>query len=146
MDMFSTKDKHEFRPLLVEIEEKPTSPLGRALLWAILAFMVIAALWLFLAKIDIVVTARGKVIPSGEIKVLQPIETGVISSINVVEGEYVTKGQVLMAIDPSVTDTNLDSKLKNLELLDVEVARLIALIQNKEFYPKKITKDRKSVV
>ncbi len=141
MDMFSTKDKHEFRPLLVEIEEKPTSPLGRALLWAILAFMVIASLWLFLAKIDIVVTARGKVIPSGEIKTLQPIETGVISSINVVEGEYVIKGQILMAIDPSVTESNLDSKLKNLELLDVEIARLIALIENKKFYPKKITSD-----
>lgn len=142
MDMFSTKDRHEFRPLLVEIEEKPTTPLGRGLLWTILAFMVIATLWLFLAKIDVVVTARGKVIPSGEIKVLQPIETGVISNICVVEGDYVTKGEILMEIDPSVTDTNLDSKLKNLELLDVEVARLSALIKNEEFYPSKITNDQ----
>lgn len=142
MDMFSTKDRHEFRPLLIEIEEKPTSPLGRGLLWTILAFMVITTLWLFLAKIDIVVTARGQVIPTGEIKVLQPIETGVISSISVVEGEYVTKGQILMAIDPSVTDTNLDSKLKNLELLDVETARLMALIEDKKFNPSKITNDK----
>lgn len=142
MNMFSTKDRHEFRPLLVEIEERPTSPLGRGLLWTILAFMVITTLWLFLAKIDVVVTARGKVIPSGEIKVLQPIETGVISSISVIEGDYVTKGQILMEIDPSVTDTNLDSKLKNLELLDVEMARLTALVKNEEFYPSKITNDK----
>lgn len=142
MNMFSTKDRHEFRPLLVEIEERPTSPLGRGLLWAILAFMVIATLWLFLAKIDVVVTARGKVIPSGEIKVLQPIETGVIGSISVIEGDYVTKGQILMEIDPSVTDTNLDSKLKNLELLNVEMARLTALVKNEEFYPSKITNDK----
>ncbi|MDT8339103.1 MAG: HlyD family type I secretion periplasmic adaptor subunit [Sulfurimonas sp.] len=142
MDMFSTKDRHEFRPLLVEIEERPTSPLGRGLLWTILAFMVITTLWLFLAKIDVVVTARGKVIPLGEIKVLQPIETGVISSISVIEGDYVTKGQILMEIDPSVTDTNLDSKLKNLELLDVEMARLTALVKNEEFYPSKITNDK----
>ncbi|MDQ1337636.1 MAG: rane fusion protein hemolysin [Campylobacterota bacterium] len=142
MNMFSTKDRHEFRPLLVEIEERPTSPLGRGLLWTILAFMVITTLWLFLAKIDVVVTARGKVIPSGEIKVLQPIETGVISSISVIEGDYVTKGEVLMEIDPSVTDTNLDSKLKNLELLNVEMARLTALVKNEEFYPSKITNDK----
>lgn len=142
MDMFNTKDRHEFRPLLVEIEERPTSPLGRGLLWTILAFMVITTLWLFLAKIDVVVTARGKVIPSGEIKVLQPIETGVISSISVIEGDYVTKGEVLMEIDPSVTDTNLDSKLKNLELLNVEMARLTALVKNEEFYPSKITNDK----
>lgn len=142
MNMFSTKDRHEFRPLLVEIEERPTSPLGRGLLWTILAFMVIATLWLFLAKIDVVVTARGKVIPSGEIKVLQPIETGVISNICVMEGDYVTKGEILMEIDPSVTDTNLDSQLKHLELLDVEMARLTALVKNEEFYPSKITNDK----
>jgi hemolysin D len=142
MDMFSTKDRHEFRPLLVEIEERPTSPLGRGLLWTILAFMVITILWLFLAQIDVVVTARGKVIPYGEVKMLQPIETGVISSILVKEGEYVTKGQVLMEIDPSVTETNLDSKLRNLELLEVEMARLMALIQKKEFIPSKMCLDK----
>jgi len=142
MDMFSTKDRHEFQPLLVEIEERPTSPLGRALLWSILALMTVTTLWLFLAKIDVVVTARGKVIPSGEIKVLQPIETGVISGIHVTEGEYVKKGQVLMDIDPSVTDTNLDSKQKNLELLTVETARLTALIKDTEFKPEKLTQDK----
>ena len=142
MDMFSTKDRHEFRPLLVEIEERPTSPLGRGLLWTILAFMTITILWLFLAKIDVVVTARGKVIPLGEVKMLQPIETGVISSIRVKEGEYVTKGQVLMDIDPSVTETNLDSKLKHLELLEVETARLMALIQDKKFTPPEACKDK----
>lgn len=142
MDMFSTKDRHEFRPLLVEIEERPTSPLGRGLLWTILAFMTITILWLFLAQIDVVVTARGKVIPYGEVKMLQPIETGVISSILVKEGEYVTKGQVLMDIDPSVTETNLDSKLRNLELLEVETDRLMALIQDRAFVPSQTCKDK----
>ncbi len=141
MDMFSTKDKHEFTPLLVEIEERPTSPLGRALLWTILAFMTISSLWLFLAKIDVVVTARGQIIPTGEIKVLQPIETGVISNIYIHEGEFVKKGQVLMDIDPSVTETNLESKLKNLELLDVESTRLLALIKDKKFVPPVECKD-----
>lgn len=142
MDMFSTKDRHEFRPLLVEIEERPTSPLGRVLLWTILVFMAITFMWLFLAKIDVVVTARGKVIPYGEIKVLQPIETGVISSIHVREGEYVIKGQILMDIDPSVTETNLDSKLENLSLLDVETQRLSALIEDKPFHPNEEGKDK----
>ena len=80
MGLFHTKDKHEFTPLLVEIEERPTSPLGRSLLCAILAFLAIALSWLFFAKIDIVVSARGKVVPDGEIKTLQPVETGVISN------------------------------------------------------------------
>jgi hemolysin D len=133
MGLFHTKDKHEFRPLLVEIEERPLNPLGRALLWTVILFMVLASLWLYFAQIDVVVSARGKVIPHGEIKVMQPIETGVISKILVREGQYVEKDQILMEIDPSVTETNLESKKRNLELLDVETARLDALIGNTPF-------------
>ena len=72
-------------------------------------------------------------IPYGEVKVLQPIETGVISQILVREGEYVAKGEILMEIDPSVTETNLESKKRTLELLDVETARLSALIGERPF-------------
>lgn len=135
MGLFHTKDKHEFTPLLVEIEERPTSPLGRGLLYTILAFMAIGLLWLFLAKIDVVVSARGKVVPEGEIKTLQPIESGSISAIRVREGQAVKKGEVLIEIDPSVTETDLESKQKNLSLLELELARLNALINNQPFIP-----------
>jgi len=141
MGLFHTKDKHEFRPLLVEIEERPLNPLGRALLWAVIFFLVLACLWLFFAKIDVVVSARGKVIPHGEIKVLQPIETGVISKILVHEGEYVKKEQILMEIDPSVTETDLESKQRNLELLEIEMARLGALVDEKPFVIPAMCKD-----
>ena len=133
--MFNSKDKHQFTPLLVEIEERPTSPLGRSLLYAILAFMVIGLLWLFLAKIDVVVSARGKVVPAGEIKTLQPVETGVIGSILVKEGQSVKKGEVLMEIDPSVTQSDLASKQKNLSLLELELERLDAQINDRAFHP-----------
>jgi hemolysin D len=135
MGLFHTKDKHEFTPLLVEIEERPTSPLGRSLLWSLFAFLVIALLWLFFAKIDVVVSARGKVIPVGEIKTLQPVETGVIGSILVKEGQSVKKGEVLMEIDPSVTQSDLESKQKNLSLLELEIERLDAQINDRAFHP-----------
>lgn len=64
MGLFHTKDRYEFKPLLVEIEDKPLNPLGRSLLWIIIAIMFFGVLWLYLAKVDIVVSARGKVIPS----------------------------------------------------------------------------------
>lgn len=133
MGLSSVSDKHEFTPLLVEIEQKPASPLGRILLWVILAFIVLALLWLFFAKIDVVVSARGKVIPFGEVKTLQPIESGAISAILVKEGQIVKKGEVIMEIDPSVSKSDLQSKQKNLELLNLELARLKALISNKPF-------------
>ncbi|MDD3598029.1 HlyD family type I secretion periplasmic adaptor subunit [Sulfuricurvum sp.] len=145
MGLFHTKDKHEFTPLLVEIEERPTSPLGRSLLWSLFAFLTISLLWLFLAKIDVVVSARGKVIPVGEIKTLQPVETGVIGSILVKEGQSVKKGEVLMEIDPSVTQSDLESKQKNLSLLELEIERLDAQINDRAFHPSSTCQDTAAI-
>lgn len=130
------KDLHEFQPLLVEIEDRPLNPLGRSILWIIIAVIVFGALWLFIGKIDVVVSARGKIVPSGEIKILQPIETGVISKILVKEGDSIKKGQVLMQIDPSVTQTSLESKKQDYQVVKMEAKRLRALIGNKKFTPK----------
>ena len=128
------KDIHEFHPLNVEIEDRPINPLGRAILWIVVSIMTFGVLWLIFAKIDVVVSARGQVIPTGEIKILQPIETGVISKINIKEGDYITKGQVLMQIDPSVTETSLDTKERNLDVLNLQIIRLEALINNKPLF------------
>lgn len=126
------KDHHEFQPLLVEIEDRPLNPLGRSILWIVFGVIFFGILWLSFAKIDIVVSARGKVVPTGEIKILQPIETGVISKILVKEGEHVSKDQVLMQIDPSVTQTSLASKDKDLIVHILENERLSALVENRK--------------
>ncbi len=126
------KDVHEFHPLIVEIEDRPINPIGRAVLYIVLAIIIFGILWLFLAKVDVVVSARGQVVPTGEIKILQPIETGVISKILIKEGDYVKKGQTLMQIDPSVTETSLETKQKDLEVLNLQIKRVESLIQEKE--------------
>ena len=133
MGLFTTKDRHEFKPLLVEIEDSPTSPLVRWLLWTVISFLVIAGLWLYFAKIDVVVSSSGQVLPDGEIKVVQPIETGVISKILVKAGDLVKKGQILMEIDPSVTDSSLASNKEHHIQLRLEILRLNALINKSNF-------------
>ncbi|WP_333804282.1 HlyD family type I secretion periplasmic adaptor subunit [Sulfurospirillum sp.] len=125
-------DVHEFQPLLVEIEDRPLNPLGRTILWLIFGVIFFGIMWLSFATIDIVVSARGKVVPTGEVKILQPIETGVIAKILVKEGEHVEKDQVLMQIDPSVTQTSLASKDKDLIVHILENERLSALVENRK--------------
>jgi hemolysin D len=128
-------DAYEFKPLLAEIEEKPLNPLGRTILRLILGALVCGGLWLYFGKIDVVVSARGKAIPNGEVKTLQPIETGVVSQILVKEGDYVHKDQILMQIDPSVTETDIESKTRNLAAVNLEIKRLKALAEDKPFKP-----------
>jgi len=64
-------DSHEFKPLLAEIVDEPVNPLGRIIFWIIVLSIVFFSAWMFFGKVDVVVSARGKVIPVGEIKILQ---------------------------------------------------------------------------
>lgn len=125
-DIFKQDDSYEFKPLLAEIEDSPVSPLGRTIFWLIVLTILFFAVWTICGKVDIVVSARGKVIPDGEIKILQPLDTGVIDKILVREGDYVKKGQVLMEIDPSTTKPELESVQKNLNQVEIEKQRLTA--------------------
>lgn len=121
-------DLHEFKPLLIEIEDKPLNPLGRIILYLVLAIMIFATAWLILAKVDVVVSAQGKVIPSGEIKILKPLESGVVSKIFVKESDMVKKGDILIQIDPTVTDASLLSKQDDLAVINSDIALLYTLI------------------
>ena len=120
-------DSYEFKPVIIEIEDTPQNPLGRTILYIVLSLIIFTFLWLFLAKIDIVVSSQGKVIPNGEIKILKPLESGVVSKILVKEGDKVLKGDTLMSIDPSVTTVNLQTKENELNNLNMSIIRLKAL-------------------
>ncbi|SEA82024.1 hemolysin D [Desulfuromusa kysingii] len=134
--MFKIKpsdDRHEFKPLLVEIEERPLNPLGRAVFWIVIAAILFTCLWMFFGEVDVVVTARGKVIPSGEVKTIQPLNSGVVRSILVQPGDHVEKGQVLLEIDPSDVDPELVSLKADLKQVKLEALRISALLEHRPF-------------
>jgi len=126
-------DRHEFKPLLVEIEERPINPLGRTIFWIVIAAMTFTSLWMFFGEVDVVVTARGKVIPTGEVKVVQPLNSGVVTSILIQPGDYVGKGQLLMEIDPSDVDPELESMHADYKQAGLEIKRIDALLENRPF-------------
>ena len=115
--LYKENDAHEFEPLLAEIEQSPINPLGHTVFWIIISFLVIAMLWMYLGKIDIVVTARGIIIPDGEEKIIQPLEKGIVTEIFVKEGDYVSKNQVLTIISPAEHEPGLElEQIKDEEL------------------------------
>jgi hemolysin D len=84
-------DKHElaFLPAALEIVETPPSPIGRTIVFSIIALFCLALLWAFFGRVDIVTSATGKIIPTGHTKVIQPFETGVVRAIHVHDGQSV---------------------------------------------------------
>lgn len=143
--VFRKDDAHEFKPTMAEIEEQPTSPLKRVVFWVIVAVMVFFSTWMYFGKIDVVVSARGIVIPERDVKILQPLDTGVVSAILCREGDFVKKDQVLMEIDPSITAPELESKQKSLAYLELEKTRLNATIGKGRFNPDQKTGDKESI-
>jgi hemolysin D len=128
-------DYHDFTPILTEIEERPPNPLGTMFLWTIIALMVVVLLGLYLVKVDVVVTARGKIIPLGDVKVVQPLETGVVTGIHVKEGDFVMKGAVLLEIDPSLDKADLEGKERNLKFARLAMERINAVLAGNGFSP-----------
>jgi hemolysin D len=69
--------------------------------------------------VDIVVTAPGRIIPSGQVKRVQAPETGVVVAILVSEGERVEAGQPLIRLDPTYADAD-DLRIRE-KLHDISV-------------------------
>ena len=119
----------EFLPAVLEIQQIPPSPIGRALLWTILAAFTAAGLWATLGWIDIVATAQGKIIPSGYSKIIQPYEAAVIASIQVQDGQAVKQGDVLIELDSTLNRADYDRAFNEYRATKVDAARLRALIK-----------------
>ena len=121
--LYKENDAHEFEPLLAEIEQSPINPLGHTIFWLVISFIVLTSAWMYFGKVDVVVTARGMVIPDGEQKIVQSLDKGVVSSILVKEGDYVEEGQVLTVINPAEHEPGLE--LNNIAEEQAKVAEQI---------------------
>jgi len=128
-----TEDAHQFKPIIAEIEDSPPNPIGRAFVWTFTLLIFILIVGMYFIKVDVVVSARGKIVPVGDVKVLQPLETGVILKIHVAEGDAVKKDQVLVEIDTSIDIADLEGKEKNLNFRKLTIERLKAILEGKPF-------------
>lgn len=122
-------DSHEFKPVLAEIEDAPLNPIGNTIFWIIIIFMLIAGCWMYFGKVDIVVTARGLIIPTGEEKVVQSLDKGVVTTIAVREGEYVSKDQIVAIVSPAEHEPGLE--LNNLREEESRVVEQLASDRSK---------------
>ncbi len=72
-------------PLDQLVETHPL-PSWRGFAWTIMFLIAGVIGWAFWAELDEVTIATGTVVPKGDLKVVQHLEGGIISAINVREG------------------------------------------------------------
>jgi hemolysin D len=126
------KDELAFLPAALEIVETPPSPVGRAVVFTIIAVFIAALAWASIGTVEIVAVAPGKIIPSGRTKTIQPFETGVVRAIYVRDGQGVKAGDVLIELDPTMTGAELGHLKSDLIAAQLDAARLGAALAAKD--------------
>ncbi|HWK46332.1 MAG TPA: HlyD family type I secretion periplasmic adaptor subunit [Stellaceae bacterium] len=116
----------QFLSAALEIVETPASPAGRWIMVTIVALIGGALVWATIGKVDIIATAEGRLIPSGKVKLIQPLEIGVVKAIHVADGDHVAAGQVLVEMDPTGNTADADRARRSEIQASLDAARLRA--------------------
>lgn len=117
----------DFLPAALEVAERPVSPTGRIVTWVLLVGLVITILWTVFGRVDVVASAPGSVILTGNVKIVQSPGAGVVRAIHVRNGDKVKKGQPLLDLDPTIVGADLAAAQKALANAELEIARNRAL-------------------
>ena len=133
LDTDKKKEETEFLASILEVTETPPSPVGRMVLWTIIVFLIVGMVWLFVGEVDEVAVARGKITPTGSVKVVQSGNKGIVKEILVEEGQNVKKGDVLVVLDTTKTQADVDALKKQVAFYTMTVDRLQAEMNDEPF-------------
>jgi len=141
------REENEFLPAVLEVTETPPSPIARVVLWTLMVLLVIGLLWTIFGKVDEVAIAPGKIVPTGQVKVIQSQYSGVIKAILVKAGQKVKAGDSLIELDQTVSSADLAQNRKQVVYYNLEIERLLAEQNNTPFQPKTTSEvDPKDVI
>lgn len=140
LTMFEPKTSAlDFAPAILTIQERPPSPLPRAVLWTLLVLLVILLVWALIGKLDIVATAQGKLVPQTYVKIVQPADAGIVREILVKEGDRVRADQVLLRLDTTVSEADTAIVADEVELRGLQLRRIEAEMSDMKMI--RLTKD-----
>lgn len=120
-----TPKERAFHSPALAIEETPPAPFASGLMWALAVLLLGAIAWACIGEIEIVATAPGRLIPDGRVKVLQTIEPALVRAIHVREGQRVKEGDLLIELDPTLSQADLSSSQQRLQQNQQQMARLM---------------------
>jgi len=135
--LFERRDEvgHAFQPDAIELEGRQPPIAAHAALYALIVLVVVAFIWAAVSKVDIIVTAQGKLVTDVQTVVVQPLETSVIRTIDVRVGQLVRKGEVIATLDPTFAEADVAQVKQRIASLSAEIARLEAEQAEKSYRP-----------
>ena len=125
----------EFQPDALEIKHSRLPWWARFGVWSALLFMIGVIVWASVFKVDVIVSAEGKLVTDTPNIVMKPLERTIIKTINVKVGQVVKKDQLLFTFDPVINMAEAGRLSSELSTLNAQVARLLAEFRRLEYTP-----------
>ena len=113
---------------LQEIETGLPDGALRALLWTLALLVGVLLVWALTARLDIVATAAGRLVPQSQVKLVQAAEPGIVREILVRDGDVVSAGQVLIRKDPTLAGADAATLANELALKRLTVRAIDAAL------------------
>lgn len=123
----------EFQWPSTAIVNAPVPRLARGIVWVVTTMIIVIIATIGFIPIDQVVTARGIVASKSPTILVQPLETAIIRSIDVREGQRVKAGQRLATLDSTFASADFDTLASQVASLDAEASRLRAEADGQPF-------------
>jgi len=94
--------------------------------------LVVLVGWSYFAVLDEVSTGDGKVVPIRREQVIQSLEGGIVSKLQVQENQIVEAGQLLAQLDPTITESDVGESTAKYRAALASAARLTAEVNQTE--------------
>ena len=110
---------------------RPSPKWSRLTMACIMGVTAFALIWSRFAKIEQVIPAQGTIQPTGKVQEIQVPTNGVVEEVRVEEGQRVEKGDVLLVLDSTTSQAQVDSLAKVRDTLKQENKFYRALMSGK---------------
>jgi hemolysin D len=124
-----TASQEDWSAAIETLLNQPSSALPLRLALLGLCFTGATATWAWHGRMDEVATAQGKLVPKGRTASVQPVEMGTVARIAIKEGEMVKQGQVMLEMDTTLADREVERLQTLWQSLQTEYQQTAMLIR-----------------
>ena len=114
----------DFLPSADALEQHSPPHHHRITLYTLVLMLLVALVWAALAQMDRLVMGPGRLVTPLPNLIIQPLEPGILKSLDVRVGQVVHKGQTLATLDPTFAQADASQLHSRNNTLDLQAHRL----------------------
>ncbi|GAB4393087.1 MAG: HlyD family type I secretion periplasmic adaptor subunit [Gammaproteobacteria bacterium] len=107
MNLQRHKHTYKYLPQAARLEEVAKLTSLQYILVGISIFILILLLWASLTSIDEIARTQGQLLPNSQVNTIKHLEGGIVKKILVRNGQTVTAGELLIQLDPTTAQAEL---------------------------------------